>query len=210
MSYIWNKKLSDKYVIDEWPIAGIEAYKDRNNGEIKVNPNIRFEKIFAPALKSDTVLDDNYINIMFHILAEIDRKSYINRFTIKKNLLLNDIENGILGKNIKDNISVFSKTELADTLTCLLETLDGVDMYHLFEKICKKIFPNASKLYFFESSKSFYIYLGIKEDSINTKKIGILKELFWDITADIKIYFDKHFGIIGIVPTMKIDNITID
>lgn len=209
MNYIWNRSFSDRYIIDKWPTEGIEAYKNID-GEIIVNPNMRFKKIFSPILESELCLNDDYVNIIFHMLAEMDRKSYVNRFTIKRNLLLKDVKEGILGQNLKENINIFSKIEIEKVLNCLLESLDKTDMYKLFEKISKKIFPNASKLYYFESSKKFYIYLGIEKDSETIKKMELLMELFWDITSNLEVYYETHFGIIGIDATMKINHIEID
>ena len=209
MNYIWNRDFSDRYIIDKWPAEGIEAYKNRD-GEIIVNPNMRFKKIFSPILESELCFNDDYVNIILHMLAEMDRKSYVNRFTIKRNLLLKDIKDGILGQNLKENINIFSKIEMEKVLNCLLESLDKTDMYKLFEKISKKIFPNASKLYYFESSKNLYIYLGIEKDSETTKKMELLMELFWDITSNLEVYYETHFGIIGIDATMKINHIEID
>ena len=214
MKYIWEAEIStDKYKIDKWPISVLEARKDEY-GNIRVNPSLRFYDMFSEILKNEFFVKDEEVtkkgeeilNIVFHILAEMDRKSYINRLDIKKELIIEDISNGLLGKSVKEKYKIFSKEELDRIAGNILE-LKSLDTYKLFERTVKDIFPLASKLFYFRSSERFYIYLGVEKNDKNREKIEFIKEIFWDITEDLEIYYDTHFGIIGNDITMRIDRV---
>ncbi|MGL5356218.1 MAG: hypothetical protein ACRC0F_00815 [Cetobacterium sp.] len=208
MSYIWKVDTSKNYKLDDNPIPGIEVHNFKNN-IIKVNYIVRFQKLISNLLEIETTIENKneIIDIVFHMLAEMDRKSFVNKHVIKREYVLKDIKNGIYGDLIRKKIDIFEERELEILLNGILKSFKKIDLFQLFQNIVKNIFQNASKLYYFESSKVFCIYLGVENEEINRIKIKIIKELFWDITEDIDIYYDLHFGIMGTDETMIIDNI---
>ena len=77
----------------------------------------------------------------------------------------------------------------------------------LFNKIIKNIFKNSIVYINKCKHKNIYIYLNEEKSEKLEKKIAIIIDIFLPINFINHIYWDKHFGIIGVNETMVLNNI---
>lgn len=183
------------------------------NMEIEVNPNYRFYEIFKDLFNINIVEDKEIreatLDIILHYLGEIDLKSGVCKEEFHKMFLYRDILNEIYGEELAKNIKEFNKKELDVFLNGLLTLTKTGSSILLLNKIIKIVF-NKSIVYMNKgSNKALYIYLGVKKTKENIKKINAIIDTFLPINISSKLFWNMHFGIIGIDNTMMIDEIVI-
>lgn len=180
---------------------------------IEVNPCYRYFKIFRELfdinLQEDKEIRDVLLDILLHFLGELDLKSGIVKEEFIKLFLLRDIENRVYGHELAENIKEFEKRELDTILNGILTLSKAGSSLFLFTKIIKNIF-NSSIVYMNKNiNKTLYIYLGVEKTKENISRISTVINTFLPINVSVKLFWDIHFGIIGIEDTMMINEIVV-
>ena len=77
----------------------------------------------------------------------------------------------------------------------------------LFNKVLRKVFKNSIVYSNKEKPKNMYIYLGEIETEELKNKIDVILDTFLSIDMKPLIFWNQHFGILGLDNTMKNDEI---
>lgn len=182
-----------------------------DNGILEVNPFYRFwgifEDLYAPEATDRLEIKEGITNIILHQLAENDCKSGMTKEFYYKKLLYEDFSEGRYSKEIKDSLELFSDREKEVILSAVLCQYEAGSSLDLFKQILSS-FIDDNIIYGNRSNpKELIVYIGSKRGDILEKKIEFLVAMFLDICYQITLYFEYHFGIIGVDETMIMDRI---
>ena len=227
MSYIWNCLLkAEEMGIDKNKIEFVNAeicspymevsFEDLNtkvlpeDNKIEVNIYYRFYEIFKELFdinyEEDKEIRNVLLDIILHFLGELDLKSGISKKELYKKFILQDIKNKVFGENLANNINAFNKRELDSVLDGILTLYTTGTSLYLFRKVLTSVFKDSSIYVSKDNVKKIYIYLAEKRDSLKISKIQGIIDTFLPINNETLIFWDKHFGIVGVDSTMIIDN----
>lgn len=179
------------------------------NNIIEVNECYRFYEIFKDLfninVEESEELREVLLDILLHYLGELDLRIGLCKIEFYKKFLLKDILNSVFGENLSKDILCFEKEELDVLLNGFITLYRAGISLQLFKKVLRKIFTNSVIYISKERPKNIYIYLDEEEDKKLKRKIDVIVETFLPINMKPLIYWDKHFGIIGLDNTMKIN-----
>jgi hypothetical protein len=119
--------------------------------------------------------------------------------------LFNDISNEVFGEELAKNILFFEKEEVDVVLSGLVTLYKTGLSIELFKKVLKRIFKNSIVYSSNERAKNIYIYLDEVKQIELENKVNLIVETFLPINMKPLIFWDKHFGIIGLDNTMKVN-----
>ncbi|MGF6906263.1 hypothetical protein [Fusobacterium sp. PH5-44] len=181
--------------------------------DIDVNPFIRFNGIFDSIIKPDYENEDLSIknlmsNIILHFLGELDLYLGQCRKDIIVKEIIKDIENNCMGKDIRDNFNLFKRYEKRIIGDVLYSMYTNLDMIEAFKKVVKLLYIDSIIYDNRFSGTNIVIYLNYKEKE-NDRKIEFIKKLFLPMGIETDIFWEKHFGVIGVPVTMIIGEIAI-
>lgn len=74
----------------------------------------------------------------------------------------------------------------------------------------RKVFPKNSIYQNQDNRKNLLIYLGAIKTEKLKRKIDMIIDMFLPINTEVDLYWDKHFGIMGVEATMVINEIVIN
>lgn len=181
--------------------------------EVEINPYYRFCDIFNTFLDVNFIehgeLKRGFFNIIIHYLLFLDCQQGLNKREYYSKFIRKDIENGIFGQDIKENITAFTMDEYHILLSSMIALYQTSASFHLFKMIIRKIFPGSFIYYRSEETVELLIYLGAEETLTNRQKAQSLLALFMPLGFGVRLYWEKHFGIINMEQTMHMDNIVI-
>lgn len=184
------------------------------NTVIEINPYYRFHEIFKDLLDVNVDESLNFreelFNIIVHYLAELDLKQGLCKQEFYKKFIMQDICKNVYGKQIAEDIEEFSHDELECILSGLITLYITGTSLQLFKKVMRKVFKNNSVYINQDDAKKLMVYLGEFKTEKVKKKIYTIIDLFIPINTEVDIYWDKHFGIIGVDNTMRINEIVIN
>ena len=82
-------------------------------------------------------------------------------------------------------------------------------MIEAFKKSIKKIFKDSIIYDNLSSDTNLVIYLNYMKTEENIKKVEFLKEIFLPIGLELDLFWEYHFGVIGVEITMRIGEIAV-
>ncbi|MGG1441754.1 iron-dependent peroxidase [Brevibacillus laterosporus] len=180
---------------------------------IEINPYYRFYEIFRdlfdPNIETDVELRNSLFDILIHFLAEIDLMQGMNKREYYIRFLQKDLEAGVFGSSVKDNIYLFTREEremIASNLLRLYETGEAV---YLLKDTTKKVFTRSTIYANCEEKDELLFYIGQPETQVARAKIELIKDLFLPVRFSTELYWSYHFGIMEVEETMQVDYIAL-
>lgn len=228
MNYIWEVLLkADKQKIHRKKIKFIKseicspymelACEDLNatslpeNNIIEINEFYRFYEIFKDLfninIKESMELREVLLDILLHYLGEIDLKKGLCITEFYKDFIFKDILNEVFGDKLTHNIHYFEQEEYEVVLNGFVTLYKTGVSLQLFNDILRKVFKKSIVYSNKEKPKNIYIYLGEIKTKELRNKIEVILDTFLSIDMKPLIFWNQHFGIIGLNNTMKNDEI---
>ena len=192
--------------------------KEITNPNIEINPLMRFSEIFQYLLHPDLF---NYLerdsqqfilyafDTMVHILTEIDLCHGLTRREFYVRQVRRDMQNGVYGKDMAKSYALMSREEqlaIADEMLVVMQTGTSLGS---FCRILKQIFPRVVVYQVKKHPQQIYIYLDSEENVTTIQKWQLIRDTFLPIGMEERVFWDVHFGIIGVDATMRSDAIAI-
>ncbi len=181
--------------------------------EVEINPYYRYFEIFKDMFNINNTEDEEFRHTLFdiavHFLADIDIMQGMNKKEFYIRFILKEIESGLLGKRLKEDFELFNKEEktiIAKSLYRLYIT--GEMMYILMDSI-REIFTNSTIYANYETKDELLFFIPHDRNEINEAKLDFLKSLFLPLKFHTEVYWNAHFGIIGVEETMKVGSIAL-
>lgn len=228
MNYIWEVIIKGKdQGVEPKDITFSEAdvfspymevskkYLNLNNieEEVGINPYYRFYDIFKGICNvnylEDKELREFLFDIIVHFLANLDLNQGLSKKELYMQFIYRDIKKGHLGEKIKESIEYFKKEEKQILLRNIFKLYTIGAEISLFKNTVKNIFKHSLVYIKRNNEEKVLVFLNTKRDKENKKKIHSIIDIFLPINFKVDIYYENHFGIIGIDETMLIDEIEI-
>ncbi len=230
MNYIWDvllrakaqninvEAIKFKYPQSYSPYMEI-AFEDLNTSTIndeltvEINPYYRFYHIFKDLfninLEESLECREALFDILIHYLGILDLKQGLTKQKYYEKYILKDINKHLFSKHIKKLMGAFDNSEQSFILSALVSLYTTGNSLDLFRRVVKRIF-NKSIVYINQDhGKEILIYLGEAKKTILENKIEILISLFLHIEFKVFLYWQYHFGVLGMDDTMKIENMVL-
>lgn len=180
---------------------------------VEVNPYYRFYEIFKDMFSIDNKDNEEFRNVLFdilmHFLTDIDINEGMNKKEYYEAFILQDIENYIFGEKVKESIKAFNLEERVFILQNILKLYTTGETLYVLKTVMKGIFKKSIVYSNKDGKDELIFYIGEEKSEVNKTKLKLITELFLPIKFKLEVYFEKHFGIIGVEETMRIDNIAL-
>lgn len=186
--------------------------------DIEINPYMRFNGIFQYLLHSeyeeiadtnDDILRKALTNILLHLLGELDLYLGQNKKDIIVKQMTKDIVNGSFGQDMTQMFDIFKKYEKHILVDLLYDTYNSLDILEAFKKAIKKIFKHSIIYDKISSNTNLVIYINLPKTDENVKKVEFIKNLFLPVGLELDVFWEYHFGVIGVDITMMIGEIAV-
>ncbi len=194
------------------------AFSDINQREltnpvIEVNAMYRFNDIFKSLLDLEYVDDTEFKEVLFdalmHYLVGVDLRQGLCRWDYYQKFLKQDFGDGKFGAGYKEMFDSYDRQQaryLSAYLTGQYQA--GSSLFYLRAMI-KALYPQSIVYLNEDKELELLIYIGKKESPELRRQVECLCDAFVPFEYSIHLFWDKHFGIIGIDETMVPDEIVL-
>lgn len=180
---------------------------------VEINPYYRFlsvfKNIFHPELSDYPELRKGLFQILVHQLGESDLKMGMTREEYYKKMLGREISQGIYGKDMAEAFGLFDKNEKEILLQGMLTMYRTGDNLTLFRHIMCALIPNCIVYHSNDDPYEILVYIGRKESGELNRKVEFIQRQFVGMRYHVDLYYEYHFGIIGIEDAMSVGEIAI-
>ena len=180
---------------------------------IGVNTYCRFYSIFKhmyqPDQKEFPYLRNSLTNLILHLLAENDARRGMTKEEYYKKLLIRDIQTGVFGKEAIQVFAHMEKEEQDKLMSGWLRSNRTGSSLAIFIDMVHSLIDNSIVYHNNDFPEELLVYTSSKTTDELEQRLQFLIELFLDIQYRVEIYYEYHFGIIGMEDTMQIDEIAL-
>ena len=180
---------------------------------IGVNTYCRFYSIFKhmyqPDQKEFPYLRKSLTNLILHLLAENDARRGMTKEEYYKKLLIRDIQSGVFGKEAIQVFAHMEKEEQDKLMSGWLRSYRTGSSLAIFIDMVHSLIDNSIVYHNNDFPEELLVYTSSKKTDELEQCLQFLIELFLDIQYRVEIYYEYHFGIIGMEDTMQIDEIAL-
>lgn len=181
--------------------------------EVEVNPYYRFYDIFNGLFSLDNVEDielrETLFDILIHFLASIDLMQGMNKREYYICFVLQDIQDGLLGEQVKEDMLLLGREEQEIIAGNLLRLYDTGEALHLLRDTMGRLFRHSTMYVNCEEKDELLLYIGVRETEKARAKLRLVLELFLPVRFHTEIYWSYHFGILDEDYTMVLDQIAL-
>lgn len=215
MKYLWQVYDETKrYNVPKQLAEPYSEVQEDNGNCIVVSPLFRFEPVFSALLKAwqDEIIDEKVVkeieNILYHYLAYLDYMAGMRFCLLMERGIEQEILQGHWGINVRKMYLLLTETEKKQLLNLLRKKRIMRNKKSFF---CEAVtnFLGYTQLYYYGYERKFLLYIPHIKTSEMENKLNLIRDLFFDVTAGIEIFWDQHIGFIGQEQTMKIDQVII-
>ncbi|MDE5910288.1 MAG: hypothetical protein K2H52_16375 [Lachnospiraceae bacterium] len=180
---------------------------------VEINPYYRFQPIFQymfhPDLEDDPSLRSGLFQLLMHQLAENDLKMGMTREEYYKKLLGEAISGQVYGREATDAFTLFTGKERETLLEGMLMLYRTGESLTLFRHVMCALISDCIVYNSNEDPFQILIYIGKKKTEELERKNEFIIKQFLGIQYQADLYYEYHFGIIGIGETMEVGEIAI-
>ncbi len=180
---------------------------------VEINPDYRFHAVFQgmfhPNITDYPALREGLFRLLLHQLGENDIRMGMTKEEYYKKLLGTAFLRGVYGQEYAAAFGLFGVEEreiLSEGILSLYRTGDSVE---LFRRMMSALIPNCIVYGSNDDPYEILVYIGSKNNGETEQKIRFIMEHFLNIRYRAELYYEYHFGIIGMEETMVVDGIAI-
>lgn len=167
---------------------------------LTMNAMYRYGKIVSPLFYNHDINDNvrnKLFDIIMHYLVELEYRNgiFAAEYAIRKQM--NSMHNGLYGEAVSLGYNILpedKKYALAVWLTRQNKTDANVSM---FAGALTEVFTNAVIYKDKNDLKTIIMYAGTVKSDDNLTLANMVQQLFCPLDYELKIYWDKHFVVLG-------------
>lgn len=179
--------------------------------EIAVNTYCRFydifRNLFQPELRDYPQLRKKLTNVILHMLAGNDIRRGMTREEYYKKLLASDLAAGAFGEKAWKVFSCMGKEEKGILMSGWLRSCRTGSSLAIFIDLVHGLIGDSIVYHNNDRPDEILIYTRLKKTGELEERLGFLMEMFLDIRYRAEVFYEYHFGIIGVGETMQIGEI---
>lgn len=191
----------------------LESDDQTKAARIEVNTYYRFYDVFYEMFPPDPqdfpTLRESLTNLSLHMLAQNDIRRGMTREDYHKRLLAKEILAGGFGETARRVFQDMSREEQEVLLGGWLGSLRVGNALPVFLDMIHGLVADSIVYHSNEYPDEVLIYTGLRQERKLEQRIRFLVDTFLDIHYHVEIFYEHHFGIIGVEETMQIDGIAI-
>lgn len=179
------------------------------NPDIEINTLYRFSGIFQELLHDQTrpELRKYLLDIAVHILVDRELLSGLSSRDFYVQKLMLEMRAGTLGATFAHMCSAFNYDEQRKLASLLLLQYEVGSRLSIFQKAVTQFYPDCLVYQIKNEPEIILLYLGFPTSE--EPRVHALQELFLPVQYQLRIFWEHHFGVIGVEATMHTDNIEI-
>lgn len=191
----------------------LEAGGPTQAARIEVNTYYRFYDVFYEMFPPDPpdfpALRESLTNLSLHMLAENDIRRGMTREDYYKRLLAKEIMAGGFGETARGVFQDMDREEQELLLGGWLGSFRAGNALPVFLDMIHGLVADSIVYHSNAYPDEVLIYTGLRQERRLEQRIRFLADTFLDIRYRVEIFYEYHFGIIGVEETMRIDGTAI-
>lgn len=229
MTYIWEVLLKAdeqgfpreniRFIQTQTPAPYMEvAYEELNRNyldmaPVEINAYYRFSSIFDHVLEGE--LDDypefrdTLYDILMHYVAEINMREGLCKKEYHGLFLKADVREERFGKKYREVFHTFPRKLVRFVIESMVKLYEIGPSVSLARTVLRQLYPRS--IIYLDSvvRRELLVYIGRRETPELRRQVDFLIDMFVPFDYIIHLFWDMHFGILGVDETLDLDDFMI-
>ncbi|HML32133.1 hypothetical protein [Sporomusa sphaeroides] len=186
---------------------------------IEINALYRFSHIFQELLHPELLVRPEnldlaecaacFFDVVVHLLSEIDLKHGLTKREYFVRQLRAELLNGVYGREAAAAVAVMDRKLQFCLANELLTQIQTGTSLRVFRRAVRTAFAGSLIYQSNYNDKELLLYLGEKETKEKAQIIQFLFDLFLPFGFSARLFWEYHFGIIGVDAAMQLGDIAL-
>jgi len=176
---------------------------------IEVNAYYRLGYVYDRLLEenifeNDASLRELLFDVLTHGLAWIDMRAGLCLHEYYGLFLKEDLIEGRFGKRYRSILEIFPHDKIRYVIDAMVALYQNGPSFNLLETVFRGLYKYSILYLDIRKQRELLIYIGQKKTPQLERQVEFLTALFVPFDDIVHLFWDKHFGIIGVDETMQI------
>lgn len=176
-----------------------------------------FQEILSPELAEESAEADNdysefrtyLIDAALHALLYTDLRTGLTKRDVYIKKLIEELLDGRFWKAAASQFALIPRSRQNRLATLLLTQMQTGSSLLIFRRALLVLFPQARLYQMKGQQEQLILYLEQKPAKDNQQCLQFVQDLFLPIRYQLRVFWEYHFGVIGVDDTMRIDEIAL-
>ncbi|MBD5552689.1 MAG: hypothetical protein HDQ96_16235 [Lachnospiraceae bacterium] len=192
--------------------------RQMESGTVELNLLYRFADIFQEILAPETVgleekeyeeFCDYFVDAALHTILFTDLRHGLSKRDIYIRKILAELFDGTYWKGAVKNFRQIEHKKQSRLAALLLIQMETGSSLIIFRRAVLVLYPDAMLYQMKNERKKLLLYLSCPKTTAAEQMMQFAQDMFLPIGFDLRIFWQYHFGIIGIEDTMKLDEMAL-
>lgn len=183
------------------------------HSEVEINPLYRFSNLFSDMfdinLNEYQMSRKLFFDIFLHYIVQLDLRQGLSRKQYQLRYILKDFLADVCEVQSESVILQMEPEHVAVLLRLVWKLYRCGSSILLFKEVMKAIYPSSIIYESREKANQLLIYIGEKKTEKSRGQMELLQAVFLPINKQVYLFWEHHFGIIGIDQTMILDEMVV-
>lgn len=186
---------------------------------VEINALYRFSHIFQELLHPELLARPEnqdlaecaacFFDVIVHLLSEIDLKHGLTKREYFVRQVRAELLGGTYGQKAAEAAALMERKLQYSLANELLTQIQTGTSLQIFRRVVRTVFDSSIIYQSNYNGKELLLYLGEKETKEKEQMARLLLDLFLPFGFSARLFWDYHFGIIGVDATMQADGIAL-
>ncbi|ANU48249.1 hypothetical protein ADH76_11575 [Enterocloster clostridioformis] len=181
--------------------------------EIELNLLYRFADIFQEILAEDgedlPEFKKYFIDAALHVILYTDLRHGLGTREIYIRTLAKELSDGSFWATGAEEFALIPPQKQMRLATLALSQIQTGSSLPIFRRSVLILFPDALLYQVRAERRNLILYLADKPDEDKKRMLQFVQDMYLPLSYDLRIFWEHHFGIIGVDGTMSIDGLAI-
>lgn len=176
-----------------------------------------FQEVLSPELAEELAEAGNdysefrtyLIDAALHALLYTDLRTGLTKRDVYIKKLIEELLDGRFWKAAASQFALTSRSRQNRLATLLLTQMQTGSSLLIFRRALLVLFPQARLYQMKGQQEQLILYLEQKPAEANQQCLQFVQDLFLPIRYQLRVFWEYHFGVIGVDDTMRIDEIAL-
>lgn len=180
---------------------------------VEVNPLYRFSAVFSEIfdinLSECRELREIFFDIYMQYMVQLDLRQRLSRKEYQLKYILKDFLSNVCQIDSRTAVLQMARGEVPQLMQMVWKLYRCRNGVQLFRNAMRILYPSSLIYENREKTNQLLVYIGERENDEGRIRMEYLQAVFLPIHVEVYLFWDHHFGIIGIDETMIINEMVL-
>jgi len=192
--------------------------KKVENSVVELNLLYRFADIFQEILAPEGMgLGEGeyaqfcryFVDAVLHAVLYTDLRRGLTRRELYIYKILEELKDGTFWAGLAERFALIGRHKQGRLAALVLRQMETGSSLGLFRRAVLVLYPRARLYQIKKEPKKLLLYISLQKTQEEERRLSFAEDMFLPVGYELRVFWQYHFGVIGVEGTMKLDEMAL-